>query len=174
MKNMAELLLTQFGTIERQLPNMMENLTAAQLTWRPVPEANSIGFLLWHTLRTWDSYRAVIHKENEMYQRDGWPDRFGFDTTGRGFEGVEIGTGFTPEDVSIVKAQPQTLLDYLQALSELTRRDLSLETDESLSREVIVNWWPDPSSAARVYLHIIAHSFFHLGEAAYLHGLVTK
>jgi uncharacterized damage-inducible protein DinB len=172
--NTASLLTTQYGILQRQFTGTLKDLTLEQLQWQPVPEANSIGFLLWHILRTWDSYASLINNQDELYESDGWRERFGLDTRGRGVEGSDTGTEFAPEDVRIVKPQPETLLDYLRALSEQAERSLADANDENLSQEMIVPWWPEPPTIARVHTHILAHSYIHLGEAQYLRGLIPE
>jgi uncharacterized damage-inducible protein DinB len=169
--NGSDLLITEFEIIQRQLPATLEGLSSDQLHWRPARGANSIGFLLWHVLRTWDGYLAIIRNTEEIYARDAWAEKFGFDTSGRGIEGSGMGTGFTPDDVDFVLAQTEPLLGYLQSLLEETLDDLRSATADDLSREVLIPWWPSPAAAARVYVHIIAHSYFHLGEAQYIRGM---
>ena len=169
--NSAALLKIQFERIEREFKLVLKYLSLEQIHWQPAPEANSLGFLLWHLLYTWDEYAALIENREELYEKEGWPQRFGYETKGRGVEGSGMGTGFSPEDVAIVRPQPEPLLDYLQALSRGTKAYLKTATDESLSVEVIVPWWPQPATAGRVLAHIIAHSYLHLGEAQYVRGL---
>jgi uncharacterized damage-inducible protein DinB len=170
--NSAALLKTQFETIERQFKLVLKDLSLEQLHWQPIPAANSIAFLLWHLLYTWDEYMSLIENREVLYEKEGWPQRFGFETKGLGVAGSGMGTGFTPEDVAIVRPRPEPLLDYLQVLTKEIKSYLKKATDESLSREATVPWWrPKTTTAGRVLAHIIAHSNFHLGETQYVRGL---
>jgi hypothetical protein len=170
--NTSQLLQSQFETIKRQLPAVMEDLTREQLCWRPSPQVNSIGFLVWHILRTWDGYNALLYNQEEIYEEEGWAQRFGFDTTGRGVEGSGMGTGFTPDDVAIIDPKPELLLEYMDVLFKQTRTYLSGASEESLAEPFRVPWWPNEVPVARVNSHIIGHSYFHLGEAQYARGLM--
>jgi uncharacterized damage-inducible protein DinB len=168
----ATLLQIQFGTLERQFKQVLKDLSLEQLRWQPVPQANSIGFLLWHLLYTWDDYMGLIVKRDTLYEQEGWPERFGFDTRGLGVEGSGMGTGFTPEEVAIVRPGPEPLLDYLRSLLDEMSGYLQSANNESLGAKVSVPWWrPKGHPAARVLSHIIAHSYFHLGEAQFSRGL---
>src|SRR5574341_583002 len=103
-----ELLLTQFQRVCDEFAQAAKDLDTKQMNWQPMPGVNTIGFLLWHVLRTWDSYYAHIHRVVELYDQDHWAQRFGFDTKGKGVVGKDkegMGTGFTAEDVAVVKPQ---------------------------------------------------------------------
>jgi hypothetical protein len=170
--NANSLLITQYEILQRQFHLTLKDLTLEQIHWQPAADANSIGFLLWHTLRAWDSYFSLIENKAELYKHGGWPERFGFDTRGRGVEGSDMGTGFTAEDVRIVRPRPEALLEYLEALFQATMRHLKSASAESLSQTMVVPWWPAPPTVARVHTHILAHSYMHLGEAQYVRGLL--
>ncbi len=167
----AALLQMQMQTVRNQFARTVQDLSAEQLSWQPNTHTNSIGFTLWHVLRTWDDYWPAMGAGDEMYEQEGWPQRFGFETKGRGVGGSGMGTGFTPEDVAVVKPPPDVLSAYLEALWTRTQFYLGTATDDSLAREFKIPWWPNViATPARVLSHIIAHSLLHLGEAQYLKG----
>jgi uncharacterized damage-inducible protein DinB len=171
--NAADMLRMQFQRLHDQFARTVNEVGVEEMDWRPKPDANSIGFLLWHVLRIWDGYLNFVDGAENLYEQGNWPERFGFDTIGRGIGG--IGTGFTADDVAIVIARSGPLIDYLEALQERTKRALSTATDDSLSHTVQIPWWPDgPSTVAAVLTHIQAHSYIHLGEAYCVRGLRTK
>lgn len=172
--NSSALLNTEFEIIERQFKGVLKGLSLDQICWQPEPEANSVGFLLWHLLYTWDDYEGLIENRESLYEKEGWAGRFGFETKGRGVEGSGMGTGFKPEDVAIVRPQLEPLIGYLKSLLMVTKTYLKTATDDSLDGEVIVPWWPKPATAGRVLIHIVAHSNFHLGEAQYVRGLALQ
>ncbi len=169
-----ELLALQFQSVRNQVTAAFKDLDAAQLNWSPRPDANTIGFLIWHALRTWDGYQSMLAGTTDLYESEDWPQRFGFDVQGRGVEGSGTGTGFTPEDVALVKPAPETLDQYLEALFNFTQRYLAIATDESLGQSFQVPWWPGPVPQARVLSHILIHTLMHAGEAQYVRGLLPK
>jgi hypothetical protein len=171
--NAADVLRMQFQRLHDQFARAVNEVSVKEMDWRLKPDANSIGFLLWHSLRIWDAYLCFVDGKEELYEKGNWPERFGFDTTGRGIGG--IGTGFTADDVAVVKARPGPLTDFLEALQERANRSLGTATDDSLSRSVQIPWWPQgPSTVAAVLTHIQAHTYIHLGEAYCVQGLGAK
>ena len=171
--NAAEVLRVQFERLHDQFARTVNEVSAAEMDWRPRPGVNSIGFLLWHALRTWDAYLCFVDGAAEVYGPGQWPERFGFDTTGRGIGG--IGTGFSADDVAVVKARPEPLLAYLGALHRRTNDALSRATEDSLARQVQIPWWPQgPSTVAVVLAHIQAHTYIHLGEGYCIRGLASS
>ena len=43
--------------------SLVSNLDREQLTWRAGPEANPVGFLIWHVFRTEDRYVRMLTGE---------------------------------------------------------------------------------------------------------------
>ena len=86
-------------------------LTPEELTWQPSPDANPIGWMLWHTLRVEDMWvQFFIQGQIEMWERDGWHEKFGLPTRDNGF-------GHTPEQVANFPALDlQELLRYGEAV----------------------------------------------------------
>jgi hypothetical protein len=172
--NANQVLKVEFEIIGRQLTEVLKGLSWEQITYMPNGKANSVGFLAWHTLLTWDGYDSVIQDQEEIYQSGGWQEKFGFDVSGRGVEGSGMGTGFTPEDVALVRPRIETLLEYHKVVSKRTLDYLKKATEKDLGREVTIPWWPNPVPAARVLIHVIGHSFIHIGEAWATRDLVKE
>jgi uncharacterized damage-inducible protein DinB len=170
--NTSELLLLQYHTLQRHFNFTSQDLNDGQMNWKPSSDANSISFLLWHVLRTWDTYYSMLVSCPELYEAGHWPEKFGFDVSGRGIEGITIGTGFTSEDVTVVKAKPEVLAAYFDALFEVLSGYLESATEQDLGQEFIVPWWPNPSTVAGVLTHILTHGMEHIGQAQYVRGLL--
>ncbi|MBI1801628.1 MAG: DinB family protein [Chloroflexi bacterium] len=156
-----------------EMADTLKDLTAEQVNWRPAPKANSIGFTLWHALRVWDWDHFRMRAGDELYEMEGWPARFGFETKGKGLWGAGFGTDFTAEDVAAMPMPPEVLSAYLEALWARTETYLDSAGDETLAVEA-----PHPRrpgvmlTAAMVLSHTVAHTFMHIGEAQYVKGLL--
>ncbi len=170
--NTSELLEIQFQTLQRHFSFTLKDLTLDQLLWQPTINANSISFLLWHVLRAWDRYFSMLAGSQELYDVDGWPRKFGFDVSDKGIEGISIGTGFSPEDAALVKAESDVLIAYLEALFDQLQHFLRSATNEELGRPFIIPWWPAPSTVAGVLSHVMTHGMEHIGQAQYVLGLM--
>jgi uncharacterized damage-inducible protein DinB len=160
-----QVLKTEFEMIGRQLREVLKDLSPEQILHMPGGNNNSIGFLAWHILLAWDEYDTLIQKQDDLYRKDGWPEKFGFDVSGRGIEGSGMGTGFTPEDVALVRPQVETLLAYHAAVSRRTLDYIKNASQDELATQMVIPWWPNPVPVARVLIHIIGHSLIHIGEA---------
>ena len=51
----------------------VQDLTSEELVWRATPEANPIGWMLWHMLRVEDMWLQFFTQfQPELWERDGW------------------------------------------------------------------------------------------------------
>ena len=149
------------------LDEALDGLTPADLAWRPGPEANPIGWILWHMLRVEDMwFQFFIQRQNEIWERDGWNQKFGLPARDNGF-------GHTPDQVANFpaldlaelrrygQAVRQATLDYLDTLAP--------EDYDAVPREQR----PEMSVAA-VFRQIIGELYQHQGHIAYLKGLARS
>lgn len=170
---MIEVFIAQLQNAHDHIAHTLQDLSDEQINYRPSAESHSIGFAIWHALRAWDDYYALITHAESIYARENWAERFGFDTTGKGVNG--IGTGFTTQDVVAIRLRVAVLCDFLERLLAHTRASLSAMNDDVLLHEAIVPWWnPSTVTFARVLSHVVAHTYSHIGEAEYIRGLLNK
>ena len=158
--------------IEEGLAYVGENLRAAtqdltleQLGWRAAPEANSIGYLLWHAGRVEDNFvQRFIQRQDEVWQSGGWQEKFGYETRG-------IGTGFTPEQVEEVPIPSLEIVwSYLDEVRGRTLAYLSSLDWETLPEKPRADRFPQ-WSIQTILRQLSAHANQHLGEINYLRGL---
>lgn len=168
--NAASVLQMQIDRMTQEFKNTIGDLKADQLAHRPARAANSIGFSVWHSARAWDMYLTFLDGAEDTYVIQHWMDRFGFDTEGRGINAA--GSEFTEEDVGLVKPQPSTLIEYVDAVFARTKSYLATTSEETLAQQVRVPWWPEEKPKAFIVAHIIRHSYQHLGEAQYAKGML--
>ena len=72
----------------------LSGLTPGEQAWRAGPDANSITWILWHMLRVEDMwFQFFIQRKSEIWERDGWNEKFGLPTRDNGF-------GHTSEEVA--------------------------------------------------------------------------
>ena len=76
------------------LMDALSGLTSEEQAWRAGPDANSITWILWHMLRVEDMwFQFFIQRKSEIWERDGWNEKFGLPTRDNGF-------GHTSEQVA--------------------------------------------------------------------------
>ena len=164
LKGFIEQALTQ----EREaLMETISDLSPQELAWRSGPEANHIGWILWHTFRVEDMWiQFFIQKRNESWERDGWNEWFGLPTRDNGF-------GHTAEQVAGFPAlELQQLLEYARAVREQTLdylRGLAPEDFDLVPRE------RRPETSVGVVFRLLVAEFHqHQGQVAYLKGLLRS
>ena len=102
------------------LTEALDGLSPQELTWRAGPDANSINWTLWHMLRVEDMwFQFFIQRKNEIWERDGWNERFGLPTRDNGFGHTsEQVADFPALDLAELTAYGQAVrqetLDYLR------------------------------------------------------------
>ena len=162
----AELLQDHFTRTVESADAVLDGLTEEQLAHRPTPEANSIGWLVWHLARVQDDHVAAAAGLEEVHSAQGFVQRFGLP-----FEAHDIGYGHTTDDVAKVRADAALLGDYLHAVHAQTLAWLATLTPADLDRVVDEHWDPPVTLGARL-VSVVNDDTQHVGQAAYVRGLL--
>ena len=167
--DVAPLLLELYGRIPPLARRAVTGVEPAQLLERVTPDANPIAWLVWHTARVQDHHVAEILGTDQVWVDDGWAARFGLEP-----EPQNLGYGHTSEEVAAVRPdQPELLLEYLDAVDRRTRTFLETLTPPDLDRIVDRRWDPPVTLGVRL-VSIADDSLQHLGQAAYVRGLLGE
>lgn len=153
------------ASVRDALHQATDDLSHEQLLWRAGPEANSIGYLLWHTGRVEDNFiQRFILRGDEVWWGRGWQEKFGYETRG-------IGTGFTPEETREVPIPSLAVLwGYVEEVREHTLGYLSTLDWSTLSEKPRAERFPE-WSIQTILRQLIAHANQHMGEINYQRGL---
>lgn len=107
--NAIDMLVQQLATVNLRLHHSARDLTAAQLTARPLPGVNAVGFTLWHMARSQDwAVNTAIRDVPEVITQAPW--------RGSRIDVAGIGTGFDLESAADVAARMR--LDELLAYAD--------------------------------------------------------
>jgi uncharacterized damage-inducible protein DinB len=166
MTTTADLLLDAFGRIDEEVHAAVEGLTLDQLTFRPAPDANTIAWLVWHLARVQDDHVAHVASTEQAWTEDGYFERFALP-----FDRAAHGYGHSSEEVAAVRVEADALLAYYDAVAERTKRYVGKLSDTDLDRVVDERWDPPVTLAVRL-TSVIADDLQHVGQAAYLRGLL--
>lgn len=161
-----ELLRDAFTRLIEHVDDLTEGLDDEVAYYRPAPEANTITWLIWHSARMHDAQLCDIAGVEQVWFRDGWVDRFALD-----LPRDEHGYGHTPEDVAKVRAPAELLAGYYHAVHRLSLEYVASVSAEELAKVIDTRWTPPVTASARV-VSIIDDAAQHLGQAAYIRGLV--
>jgi hypothetical protein len=132
---------------------------------RPGGTGNPIAWLLWHTARVQDDHVADLAGATQAWA-DGWSERFALP-----LDTDDIGYGHSSAEVDSVRIERlDDLVDYQQAVHELTLRYLGRVDADELDRVVDERWDPPVTAGARL-VSVLGDCLQHLGQAAYVKGL---
>lgn len=153
-----------FGKESEFLMDALGDLDPEETTWRPSRGANSISWTVWHMFRVEDMwFQFFIQDKNELWERDGWNEKFGLPTRDNGF-------GHTAEQVANFPALDlPALINYGDAVRQETLEYLRGVTQEEFQR-VPREQRPDMSVAA-IFRQVVGEVYQHQGQIAYLKGL---
>ena len=171
-----ELLRDSFTRLIEHVDELTDGLTEEVASYQPTPQANSIGWLIWHSARVQDIQVCDIAKtladgrsdkprSEDVWTRDGWVDRFGLD-----LPRDDTGYGHSADAVAKVRASVELLAGYYQAVHDMTLEFVETLTDAYLERIVDRHWDPPVTASARL-VSIVDDCAQHLGQAAYLRGI---
>ena len=163
------LLTDGFGRTAEKLPTIVEGLSPSDLRWQPDPSANSIGWILWHISRMQDAQIAPIAGTEEVWTREDWFERFALP-----YPVSASGYGQSAHEVSTFSLHnPALLAAYHEAVHRATLELVDGLTDDDLGRVVDERWDPPVTLAVRL-VSIIDDAAQHIGQAAYLKGLLAS
>jgi uncharacterized damage-inducible protein DinB len=160
-------LVELFGRLPDLVREAVEGLDEDQLTAAPGDGANTIAWLIWHLTRVQDHHISELTSVEQRYLADGWHEHFG-----RGPDDQDHGYGHTAADVASVHGSAEDLIGYYDAVHARTIGYLSALTAADLDRVVDERWDPPVTLGVRL-ASLIADCLQHVGQAAYVRGLLT-
>jgi hypothetical protein len=160
-----ELLLDAFGRIRDTVGSTLEGAADEALIRRPAGTGNSIAWLIWHLSRVEDAQVASAAGVEQVWTAQGFVGRFDLPLPER-----DTGYGHSTGQVDAVKAPPELLLDYYDAVHRQTVEFLGTLGDEDFDRIVDPRWDPPVTLGVRL-VSTIADCLQHVGQAAYARGL---
>jgi Protein of unknown function (DUF664) len=167
--DVSALLIELYGRIGPLARQAVADATPAELTATVVPGTNPVGWLVWHLTRVQDYHVAELLDADQLWATGDWAAGFGLDP-----DPDNTGYGHDAADVAAVRpASPSALLDYLDAVSVRTDELLAGLSPADLDRVVDRRWDPPVTLGVRL-VSIADDSLQHVGQAAYLRGLLDS
>ncbi|MPV38252.1 mycothiol transferase [Georgenia subflava] len=166
--NTAELLIEAYSRVPDEAARILDGLDEAALTFRPDPGANTIAWLVWHLARGQDAQIADVAGTDQAWTAEGWSQRLDlpFDTSATGY-------GQSSSEVAAVRASAAELTGYLEAVHRRTVEFLATLAEEDLDR-VVDDSWDEPVTLGVRLVSIVGDDLQHLGQAAYVRGIVER
>lgn len=167
--DVAALLLELYGRIPPLAAEAVDGLDVDRLTEPPRDGVNTIAWLVWHQARVQDHHVAEILDTAQVWVADGWAHRFGLEP-----DPDDTGYGHTAADAAAVRPEhADALIEYLDAVDRRTRSMLQDLVAADLDRIVDEGWDPPVTLGVRL-VSIADDALQHLGQAAYVRGLLDR
>ncbi|WP_055489300.1 DinB family protein [Streptomyces sp. TP-A0356] len=164
-----DILIDAYGRIQEEVHATVDGLGPDVLHARPAENANSIAWLIWHLTRVQDDHIADAAGLDQVWLSQGWEKRFGLDLPRR-----DTGYGHSPQKVAKVRVESADLLTgYYDAVHEQTLGFLRGLTAKDFERIVDERWDPPVSLGVRL-VSVLSDDLQHVGQAAYVRGLLQS
>ena len=161
-----DLVRESLSRVHALIPAVLDGLTGEDLLWRADPEANSIGWLVWHLTRIEDDHLAALGHIEQAWTADGWYQRFGlpYVKTVHGFR-------MTPTEVGMFNTRDARLLSgYAAAVWLQVQSVLDSLTDDDVDRVIDQRYTPPVTIGIRL-ASVMVETAQHIGQAGYVRGL---
>lgn len=163
----AATLLDLYGRIPPLARHAVDGLTTDELVARVGPHANTVAWLVWHATRVQDHHLAELRGTEQLWPVGDWAARVGLEpdpsNTGYGHSVAQVG--------SVRPSGASDLLDYADAVQGATTAFLASIADPDLDVIVDRRWEPPVTMGVRL-ISVADDSLQHLGQAAYVRGLL--
>lgn len=166
MANAGAVLSDAFERIRDGSLLVVDGLSRDDLSNRVAPDANPIGWLIWHLTRSQDAQVAAAQGSEDLWTAQGYSKQFNLP-----YDDSATGYGQTSDEVGALQVDASQLAAYARAVGELTIAYASGLKDADLDRVVDESWDPPVTLGVRM-LSIAADSLKHLGQAEYVRGLL--
>jgi len=162
----ADLLTDAFDRVRETTLAAVDGLSPEQLAQRPAPDANPIGWLVWHLTRVQDDHVADVAGVEQVWTSAGWADRFAlpYDVAAHGY-------GQSSDEVAAGTWDAGLLAGYLEAVHRATTDYVATVGPDDLDRVVDEGWDPPVTLGARL-VSVVNDDTQHAGQAAYARGLL--
>jgi uncharacterized damage-inducible protein DinB len=164
----SDLLMDAFERIRDAVHPAVNGLSPEELTFRLDAGSNSIAWLVWHLTRIQDDHVADLAGSEQVWTEKGWVERFGLP-----LDIADTGYGHGPDESAQVVADGPLLLGYFEDVHHATLRYVRSLDETELARVVDVSWDPPVTVSIRL-VSVIADDLQHVGQAAYLRGVLQR
>ncbi|MGZ4437249.1 MAG: mycothiol transferase [Nocardioidaceae bacterium] len=161
-----EILIDSFARVQENVHSVLSGLTPEQLAWRPTPDANPVGWLVWHLTRVQDDHVAHAAGAEQVWETGGWAERFALP-----YERSVIGYGQSSDEVGAFHADAELLRGYYDAVHSATTDFVGTIAEKEFARVVDERWDPPVTLAVRL-VSVVDDDAQHVGQAAYVRGLL--
>lgn len=155
----------ELNNVKRATERAIDGLSRHELMWRPGPECNSIGLILFHQARLEDAFvQAMIQGKPQIWESEEWYKKLNLPVG-------DTGSHYTAEQVAnFAVPELKDLLAYADAVRTRTLDYLKGMTLEEFDKTISIPRFGDVTVGA-MFAFTIVHLAQHAGEISYLRGV---
>ncbi len=155
----------ELDRIKTATTRAVEGLNYHETMWRPGPECNSMGLILFHQTRSEDVFvQSRILGKPQVWEAEGWYKKFSLPVG-------ESGSGYTAEQLDNFRPpELKDLLEYAEAVRKRTLDYLAGMTNEEFDKVLDLPRFGKMTIGA-LFMLIVVHLAQHSGELLYLRGV---
>lgn len=178
---MKEFIQNGLGNVKRGFNRTLDSLTPAELKWQPRPDANSIGLILFHSIRVEDSTIHMLKGKSQLWETENWYQKLhkAIDDGGAHYTGEQVAAFVVPELKELNVYAEAVRKDTLEYLNTLKPEDFDTKVNIPLppARVAIPSGSLAPSrptfnlTVGSMLLMLVTHLSQHAGEMSYIRGL---
>ena len=165
--DLKDFILDMFDRIQGAMTAAVDGLTHDELRWRPGPEANSIGFILWHQVRCEEVLvQSMIQQKPQVWELEKWHEEFNLPENP-----MDVGYGYTAEQIAAFPVpELSALLAYANAARSQTVDCVKSMTSDKFN-EVLQTPFFGEITIGKLFGQLLCEVTLHIGQIAYLRGL---
>jgi uncharacterized damage-inducible protein DinB len=160
--------LDGFSRVRELVGHVLDGLPPSDLHHRLDPDANTIGWLVWHLTRVQDDHIAGVADLEQVWTEQSWDERFALP-----FDAGAIGYGQNSDDVAAVTTPADLLGAYHEATYAQTCAFVASVSDPDLERIVDAAWDPPVTLGVRL-MSVLSDDLQHVGQAAFIRGVLSR
>ncbi|TET13121.1 MAG: DinB family protein [Dehalococcoidia bacterium] len=152
------------------LMQAVDGLSQEELMRLPQPGANHIAFILWHMVRAEDwFFHYLFQRVPQVWESERWHEKLNLPDDPR-----VTGFGYTAEQVASFPSVPlRDLIAYGEAVRASTV-DYLRSVDPARFDEIVKSRLFGEVSIGNLIGHLLLEIAQHVGQIAYIRGLVTE
>jgi uncharacterized damage-inducible protein DinB len=160
----SDLIALSLEESRRHVAQVIEHLSPQELAFRPRPHSNCIAFIMWHVTRGEDFWiNQMILGEKQLYESEGWYQKFGTPAADSGF-------GYDVAKLDDWPVPPLSLLqEYAAAVRKKTLAFLETLTAAKLDKPRDFGFMKGTIGTALA--HLVTEVAEHSGQIGYIRGI---
>ncbi len=160
-----EFIQASLDRVKLATARVVDGLSHSELAWRPGPECGSIGLILFHMVRSEDTFiQTRIQGKPLVWEAEKWYEKLNLPA-------AETGSGYTAEQIAAFRVpELNDLTGYAEAVRARTLEYLKGITDAEYTRVITLARLGD-IPVGKLLALVVVHLAQHVGEISYLRGM---